>query len=91
MARIKRLRTLGDILTSSEMVGILKGITSDIAANVSDPNPAVRDTLRTQIFMSRGGRAADRAVGQVGIAPYLRGVEAARGPLARALGESRGS
>ena len=91
MARIKRLRTIGDILTSGEMVNILEGITSRIAANVSDPNPAVRSTLRTQIYMSRGGHAAARAVGQVGIAPYLRGVEAKRGPLARALGESRGS
>jgi hypothetical protein len=91
MARIKRLRSIGDILTSSEMVNILEGITGSIAANVSDPNPAVRATLRTKIFMSRGGRAADRAVGQVGIAPYLRGVEAKRGPLARAVGESRGS
>lgn len=91
MARVKRLRSIGDILTSREMVAILEDINSDIAGNVSDPNPAVEATLRTQIFISRGGRAADRAVGQVGIAPYLRGVEAARGPLARALGASRGS
>lgn len=91
MARIKRLRTLGDIMTSPEMVEVLEGITSRIAGNVSDPNPAVEATLRTQIFMSRGGRAAERAVGQVGIAPWLRGVEASRGPLARAVGKSRGS
>lgn len=91
MARVRRLRSIGDILTSLEMVNILEGITSRIAANVSDPDPKVRSTLRTQIYMSRGGRAADRAVGQVGIAPYLRGIEARRGPLARALGESRGS
>jgi hypothetical protein len=71
------------------MVDMLNGITSEIAGNVSDPNPEVRETLRTQIYMSPGGRSARRAVGQVGIAPWLASVEAKRGPLARALGRSR--
>lgn len=88
--KIKRLRSLGDIMTSGEMVGILQGLASRVAANVSDPNPAVAETLRTQIFVSGGGRAAPRAVAQVGMAPYLRGVEAKRGPMARALGAISG-
>lgn len=86
MARIKRLRTLGDIMSSSDMQALVMGIADDIAARVSDPNPAVRETLRTQLFMSSGGRSARRAVGQVGMAPWLRGVEAKRGPIARAKG-----
>lgn len=89
-AKLKRLRSLGDIMTSPAMVGVLQGLASQVAANVSDPNPAVRETLRTQIYMSRGGRGADRAVGQVGMAPWLRGVEAKRGPMARALGDTVG-
>lgn len=87
--RLKRLRSIGDILASDDMRGIVGGLAERIAANVSDPEPAVRDTLRTQVFVTGGGRAARRAVGQVGIAPYLRGVEAARGPLARAVGATR--
>lgn len=91
MARLKRVRTLGDILSSSEMVSMLEGINAEIRSNVSDPNPAVAATLRSQVFMSSGGRSARRAVGQVGMAPWLRGVEAKRGPMARALGASRGA
>lgn len=91
MARLKRVRTLGDILSSSEMVSMLEGINAEIRSNVSDTNPAVAATLRSQVFMSSGGRSARRAVGQVGMAPWLRGVEAKRGPMARALGASRGS
>jgi len=87
--RLKRLRSIGDILASDEMVGIVRGLASDIASNVSDPNPAVVATLRTQVFITTGGRAARRAVGQVGIAPSLAGVEAKRGPLARAVGATR--
>lgn len=91
MIRLKRVRTLGDIMTSGGMVGIVNGITAEIAGNVNDPDPRVRATLRRQVFIERGGRGAARAVGQVGIAPYLRGVEAARGPLHRAVGQSGGS
>lgn len=87
--RLRRLRSIGDVLTSGEMVEILEGITSDIAANVSDSNPAVKATLRTQVFQTSGGRAADRAVGQVGVAPWLAGAEASRGFLARAVQSAR--
>jgi len=87
--RLKRLRSIGDILASDEMVGIVGGLAGKIAANVSDPNPAVAATLRTQVFITTGGRSARRAVGQVGIAPSLRSVEAKRGPLARAVGATR--
>lgn len=90
-AKLRRLRTLGDIMSSPEMVEILEGINASIRANVSDPNPQVAATLRSQVFMSSGGRSAARAVGQVGMAPWLRGVEARRGPIARALGSSRGA
>lgn len=89
MARLKRLRSIGDILASDEMSAIVLGLADDIAGNVSDPNPAVEATLRTKVFVTGGGRSARRAVGQVGIAPYLAGVEAARGPLARAMGATR--
>lgn len=86
--RLKRLRTLGDIMTSDDMVKLLNGITSDIRENVSDPSPAVEATLRTQVFVSKAG-AVDRAVGQVGMAPWLKGVEAKRGPIARAVQRAR--
>lgn len=88
--KFKRLRTLGDIMTSPEMVDILEGLAAEVESNVSDPNPAVRETLRSQIFMSSGGRGPERAVAQIGMAPYLRPVEAKRGPMARALGRTVG-
>lgn len=91
MIRLKRVRTLGDIMTSGGMAGIVSGLASEIARNVSDPDPRVRATLRTQVFTERGGRGAARVIGQVGIAPYLRSVEAKRGALHRALGQSGGS
>lgn len=87
--KLKRLRTLGDILSSDEMVQTVQGITADIRQNVSDPNPAVQATLRSQVFKSNGGRSAARVVGQVGMAPWLEGVEARRGPIARAVQRAR--
>lgn len=89
MAKIKRLRSLGDILSSAEAEAVVMGIAHSIAANVSDPNPQVEATLRVKAWRKTRGRTAPRVVGQVGMAPWLRGVEAKRGPIARAVGASR--
>ena len=87
--RVKRVRDLGDILASAETERLMQQLADRVAEGVSDPNPDVAATLRTQVFVSKSRRsrvASKRAVGQVGIAPWLAGVEAKRGPLARALG-----
>ena len=91
--KFKRVGELSTILASTEMQKFVSDLAEKVAGNVSDPNPLVRDTLRTQVYIttSRKARTATkRAVGQVGIAPYLIGVEAKRGALARALGATRG-
>lgn len=87
--KLNRLRSLGDIMSSADMRAIVESIADGVAANVSDPNPAVRETLRTQVFEQREGRTPARVVGQVGMAPWLRGVEAKRGPIAKAIGGFR--
>ncbi len=91
--KFKRVGELATILASAEMQKFVGDLAERVAGNVSDPNPAVDATLRTQVYIttSRKARTATkRAVGQVGVAPWLIGVEAKRGPLARALGVTRG-
>lgn len=94
MARFQKLQplsTLGVILDSPEMEGIVSGIAGSIAANISDPNAAFVASVRTQTFHTTSGRGVRRVVGQVGAGPRIGSrVEAARGPIARALGESGG-
>lgn len=88
---LKQIRSLSDILTSSEMEDLLETLMARVKANASrDPNSEYVDSLRSQIFYSRGaGRMASRKVGQVGAKPGLgTAVEASRGTLARALRES---
>ena len=94
MARLRKLQplsTLGRILNSDEMEDVVSGIARDVLQNIRDPNAAFMASLRTQTFHTTSGRGVKRVVGQVGAAPGVGSrVEAARGPLARALGASRG-
>lgn len=92
MARLRKLRqlqSLGVILDSPEMAELVMGIADEIATNVHDPNAEFMASLRSQAFHSRSARGVKRVVGQVGAAPWAAAVEAQRGPLARALGETR--
>lgn len=94
MARFRKLQplsTLGVILDSPEMAGIVSGIAQEIAGNISDSNAAFMASVRTQTFRTTSGRGVRRVVGQVGAAPGVGSrVEAKRGPIARALGASGG-
>lgn len=90
-AKLKQLQSLSVILDSPEMAARVDGITAEVLAGVTDPNPKFMASLRTQLFHTRSNRGVRRVVGQVGAEPVLGGrVEAKRGPLARALGAARG-
>lgn len=79
-------------MVSNEMRAHVLKLAEAIGRNVSDPNPAVAGTLRAQVFISESGGGRNvrrRAVGQVGVAPWLVAAEAKRGFMARALGATR--
>ena len=90
--KLKQVKSLSVILTSSEIEGELEKIMGRVMDSASrDPNPEYVASLRSQIFYSKGGgRVADRKVGQVGAKPGLGNVvEARRGTLAKALRNAR--
>lgn len=84
--KLKQLRSLGVILDSGEMESFVSGVAAGVLAGVSDPNPEFMGSLRMGTFHTRSARGVKRVVAQVGAAPGVgEAVEAARGPLARAL------
>jgi len=94
MARFRLVpkRSLGDIMTSDEMEGVLNELLDKVEANASrDPNKKYVNSFRRQMWFSpsKGPRVAARKVGQFGAEPRVGlAVEAARGTMARALRES---
>lgn len=87
--KLKQLRSLSVILDAAEMAEFVMDIADDVVANVTDPNADFMASLRSQAFHTRSARGVRRVVGQVGAAPWAAAIEAQRGPLARALGETR--
>jgi len=85
--RIRQIRSLSEIMLSSEMEAELLKLGERVEAAAStDPNPAYVETLETHVFRTR-----DRVHVQVGAAPGIGlAVEAKRGTLARALGSVGG-
>jgi len=85
--RIRQLRSISEIMLSSEMEAELLKLGERVEAAAStDPNPAYVETLETHVF-----RTKDRVHVQVGAAPTIgMRVEAKRGTLARALGQVGG-
>lgn len=87
MARIKQIRPLSEILTSSEMQAIVMAKAEAIRSIAAqDPNEFYVQTLDAHPWTSR-----DRVHGQVGAGSEIGArVEAKRGTLGRALGASGG-
>ena len=86
--QLRQVASLGIILTSRQMAGVLNGIAGRVLARAQqDPNPEYTASLRSKLWYSRGGgKVAPRLVAQVGASPIIGPpIEAKRATLTRAL------